>query len=114
MKKLIIVLVISFIIINTVAYFVLSKYSLFNYILVSFSIFSTFSMVYILSNIKNADAYRISLSFLYCFLGLVKIFISIFAKQTIVDNFYILWILSIISIEIILLFLVGYVNKHVK
>jgi uncharacterized membrane protein YGL010W len=45
---------------------------------------------------------------------LAKVFISFFSKPTFADNFSIILILGIIFIEIILLFLVGYMNKHVK
>lgn len=69
-------------------------------------------MMYILSNKKNADAYRIAMSFVYSFFGLVKIFISFYSKPTFADNFSIIWVLGIIFVEIILLFLIGYMNKH--
>ena len=114
MKKLIIISGIFFIVLNTVAYLIFSMYALFNNILVSFSILSSFSMMYILSNKKNADAYRIAMSFVYSFLGLVKIFISFYSKPTFADNFSIIWILGIIFVEIILLFLIGYMNKHAE
>lgn len=114
MKKLTVISGIFLIVLNTIAYLIFTKYELFNNILVSFSILSSFSMIYILSNKKNADAYRIALSFVYSFLGLAKVFISFFSKPTFADNFSIILILGIIFIEIILLFLVGYMNKHVK
>ena len=114
MKKLIIVSGIFFIVLNTVAYLIFSEYELFNNILVSFSILSSFSMMYILSNKKNADAYRIAMSFVYSFLGLVKIFISFYSKPTFADNISIIWILGIIFVEIILLFLIGHMNKHAE
>lgn len=114
MKKITVISGIFFIILNTVAYLIFSKYELFNNILVSFSIFSSFSMIYILSNKKNADAYRIALSFVYSFLGLVKVFISFHSKPTFAENFSIIWILGIIFVEIVLLFLIGYMNKHVE
>jgi len=114
MKKLTVISGIFLIVLNTIGYLIFTKFELFNYILVNFSILSTFSMIYILSNKKNANVYRIALSFVYSFLGLVKVFISFFSKPTVADNFLVMWILGIMFIEIILLFLVGYMNKHVK
>ena len=114
MKKLIIVSGIFFIVLNTVAFLIFSKYALFNNILVSFSIFTAFSMMYILSNKKNADAYRIAMTFVYIFLGLVKIIISLYSNPTFADNFSIIWILGIIFLELILLFSIEYMNKYAE
>jgi len=113
MKKLIIITAIFFIVLNTVAYLIFSIYDLFNNTLVNFSILSTFSILYILSNTKHADAYRIALSLIYSCLGLVKIVFSYYSKPTFSDNLIILSILGLIFIEIILLFLIKYMNKQV-
>jgi hypothetical protein len=114
MKKIVIISGIFFIILNTVALFIFSNYQVFNNILVSFSILSTFIFLYLSSSKKNVDAYRISLSFIYSFLGFVKIVISFLSKSDFKDNYSIIWILGIIFIEIILLFAIEYMNKHAK
>ena len=71
-------------------------------------------MLYVLSGKKNIDAYRISLSFVFSFLCIIKILISFFSKPTFMNNLSSIWILGIIFVEIFLLFLVGYMNKQFK
>ena len=114
MKKLTVISCIFFIALNTVAYLIFSKYELFNNVLVSFSIFSSALMVYVLSNKKNADSYIISFSFVFSFLGLMKVLISFFSKTTFTDNFSILWVLLIIFVEIFFLFLIDYMKKNAQ
>lgn len=114
MKKLIIISGNFLLFLNIVGYLIFNKFELFNSILVSFSIISSSLMIFVLQNKENVDSYRISVSLLLIFLCLIKIIISIFSKPTFVDNFSIFWILTLILVEIILLFLVKFMNKHAK
>jgi hypothetical protein len=112
MKKLIIAFGIFSIILNTVALLIFNDYDIFNNILVTSSLLSTCILIYFSLSKNIADAYRISLPFIYSFLGMVKIVLSIFSKSTIKENCLIIWLLGIVFIEIIILLIIDYMKKH--
>ena len=113
MKKIVLISGILLIGFNTISALILSIYPWFNYGLVDFSILSTTFLLFVLFQKANADAYRIFLTFLFSFLLLVKIYLSISSIQSWINNIWILAILSIVIFEILVLVLIKYMRKHV-
>ncbi|MDG1811461.1 MAG: hypothetical protein P8H13_05955 [Polaribacter sp.] len=114
MKKLFLLSGIFLVILNSISLLIFDNYSIFNNLLVSTSVLITTVLLFLSANKKNADGYRIALSFIYSFLGIIKIIIAFNSKSNFRENYAIIWILIIVFIEIILLYLIEYMNKHVK
>ncbi len=113
MRNLILITGTILIALNTISVFILPYYPLLNYAFTDLSILSSTFLIYLLFQKANADAFKISLAFLFSFLGLVKIGLSLSVFQPLMNVFYLLGILMIIAFEILLLFLTKYMRKHV-
>lgn len=103
MKKLIIVSSIILLVVNMLFGLMLTKYTLFNVGVNSAVIVVTMAFLYILQVIKTKDAFAISLSFLFLFLGLVELILGCFAPQRFDDNWYLIIVILLIAFEGILL-----------
>lgn len=112
MKKVLLIICVLLVIFNTLCVLLLSFYPWLNYGLVDFSIISSTLLIWLSINKTNPDAYRISLTFLFSVIGIVKITLSLFSNQSWTNNLWILAILILFIFEIILLFLIKYIRKH--
>ena len=113
MRNLILITGTILIALNTISVFILPYYPLLNYAFADLSILSSTFLIYILFQKANADAFKISLFFLFSFLGLVKIGLSLSLNQLLMNGFWLLVIIMIIAFEILLLVLTKYMRKHV-
>jgi FtsH-binding integral membrane protein len=100
MKNLLIVTGILLIILNTIIGLIVTKYSPFNYIMVDFSILISTILIYLFSNSIVSTGYKIGLTTMFFFTGLIKIILSIIAQPHFQDNIYLVTILGIITFEI--------------
>lgn len=76
-----------------------TSYETFNWILSSVVIIATIVLLGWLSSSSLRDAFKISLSFLFSFLGLVEYILAIVAPSQFADNWYLIVIVGLIIIE---------------
>jgi hypothetical protein len=112
MKKLVLIIGILSMILNTIALLTFSNYYIINFWLVSFSIITTTGLIYISNSSKNADAYKIGLTFIYSILGIVMFFLSLASSPVLKNNILIMILFGIVIIEIIILLTIQYMRKH--
>jgi hypothetical protein len=90
------------------------NYKLFNFILVCSSVISSSTVLFYIVNKKISDGLTISSTFIIFFLGICKILLSIYSPSTIKGNLLVILILSLVGVEIFFLYLMNYMNKHIK
>jgi hypothetical protein len=112
MKKIVVIVGICLLLINSVAILIISDYYLFNYLLIDFVIIYTFTFLYLLNVISIKDGYRITLGFAYPILLLIKIFFAIISPPIFLDNYLLLIILIICLVELLIFLSVKYLNKY--
>ncbi len=100
MRNLLIITGIMLILLNTIIGLIISKYSPFNYLMVDFSILLSTILIYLFSNSNISTGYKIGLTVLFLFIGLIKIILSIIAQPHFQDNLYIVSVLGILTFEI--------------
>ena len=76
-----------------------TSYETFNWVLSSVVIIATIVLLSWLSSSSLKDAFKISLSFLFSFLGLVEYILAIVAPSQFADNWYLIVIIGLIVIE---------------
>ena len=90
----------------------INEYHVIKYLLVDGSLLSSGFLFYFISNKSNSDAYRISMFFIYSFLGLLKVIVSFTVNNIMAYNISVLAISGIVLLEIILFQIIRYMNKH--
>lgn len=100
MKNLLIVTGIILIILNTIIGLMITNYLKFNYLMVDLSILISTILIYVFSNSNISTGYKIGLTVLFFFTGLIKVILSIIAQPHFQDNLYLVTILGIITFEI--------------
>jgi hypothetical protein len=86
---------------NTSIGLILSIYSPFNYLMVDFSLLISTVLIYLFSISNISDGYKIGLTVLFSLTGLVKVVCCILSSQHFYDNFLILFVLGLISFEVL-------------
>lgn len=84
---------------NVLIGLIATSYETFNWILSSVVIIATIVLLGWLSASSLKDAFKISLSFLFSFLGLVEYILAIVAPSQFADNWYLIVIIGLIVIE---------------
>ena len=101
MKKTFLIIGIVLIMLNTIIGALTSSYKEFNVYLVDGSLLVTFLLLYILTESKIADGFRIGLTVLFLITGLIRILLALSSEKDIVDNWSILLLLIILAFELI-------------
>lgn len=101
------------IILNIIALLSFSNYCLVNFGLVSFSIITTSGLIYFSNSSKNADAYKIGLSFIYSILGSAKLWLSLVSYPVFKNNILLIILLGVVIIEITILLIIKFMRKHI-
>jgi hypothetical protein len=86
--------------VNTIIGLLISNYSPFNWLSVDAILIINTILLSRLSSEKMSDGYKISLSFIYPFLGLVSIVLAVLSPDKFKDNFYLVGFIFILLIEI--------------
>lgn len=100
MKNLLIVTGIMLIFLNTIIGLIISKYLPFNYLMVDFSVLISVILIYLFSNNSVSTGYKIGLTVLFLFTGLIKIIFCVISPPHFQDNLYVVTILGIVTFEI--------------
>ncbi len=113
MKKIILIIGLLLIILNVIVLLAFSNYCLVNFLLVSFSIITTSGLIYFSNSSKNADSYKIGLTFIYSILGIAMFWLSLISAPVLKNNIMLIILLGILIIEIIILLLIQHMRKHI-
>ena len=97
---------------NLVAGLLLSAYHPFNLIATSVAIILTAALLYAVAVLSLKDAFRISLTFLYSFIGIVIFLLLLFAKPQLQDNWCIIASTLLVLMECAIVFVVAKVSQH--
>lgn len=92
----------------------LSNYPTFNWILNSIVIILFVFFQYIVSIIKLKDGYRVAFNCLFPCFAMIEYICGLFADDSISDNFSLIIILLIITLQVILLSISNYLSKKVQ
>jgi len=114
MKKTTIIIATILLVLNLLFGFFLSSYKIFNVGFTSIIIILTGVFVYLLQTIKLKDAFAISLSFLFAFIGIIQFILGLVSKPTLTDNWCVIIAISLLAIECIVLIIGRLTSKSVQ
>ena len=97
-----------------VAGLLLSSYHTFIVLATSLVIAFTATLMYITECITMKDAFRVSLPFVFAFLGLVIFLLMLFSKPQLQDNWRVIVLLVLLLIEVLVLYITHRVSKTIK
>lgn len=114
MKNLILIIGGIILLFNILLNFIISAYHPFNVFLGCFSIIITSLLLYFLQRIQLRDGFYISLSCLFTLMGLITFFLSIISPERIENNWSLIGIILILTIEIIIMLMTNFISKKIK
>lgn len=113
MRILIIIISSILILFNVLAGIILKEYLLENYIIASSCVILINAILLLLvSNSEMKDAFKVSYSLLFPFLGLVEFILAVLAPNTWEDNIYFVFIMGIIVLQLIMFFAANKITKY--
>ena len=110
MKKIVLVIGVLLVLLNTLAGLIISAYEPFNYLLTDLSLIFTTVFIFGLVSSKVDDGFKIGLSVLFSITGIVRFFLLMFIPQQWENNGLIIGVAGILVLEIIC-FAVPFVAK---
>lgn len=111
MKRMILISTAVLLGLNLIVKLILSHYAWFNLGLSSLVLCNNALLLYALSTPKIADGFRVAGSFIYSFIGGLLFVISMFSKQTIVDNWLVLVVIVAFGLQWLVYVLLRVVSK---
>ena len=114
MKKTILFATLAVLVVNILAGLLLSSYHTFNMLATSLVIVLTTTLMYITEYITMKDAFRVSLPFVFAFLGLVMFLLMLFSKHQLQDNWCVAVSLVLLLIEALVLYITYRISKTIK
>lgn len=114
MNRLTIIIGFVLLVLNFLIGLIVESYPTFNVCLNSGVIVIMTLLICITHNIVMKDAFKVSLTTLFGFIGLAKFIIGLFAENQIVNNWHLLSIIILTGIEIILLITTNVVSNKIK
>ncbi|MDR1747223.1 MAG: hypothetical protein LBR49_08140 [Tannerella sp.] len=112
-KNIILITGIILLVANLLFGSMLSAYLAFNMGINCGVIIANTVLLYFLCCITLKDAFRISLSFLFSFLGFVEFILGLLAPQRYEDNGYLVAVILIVAFEAIVLVITNLVSKNI-
>jgi FtsH-binding integral membrane protein len=103
MKNLLLVTGFILIILNTLIGLLISKYLLFNYLMVDLSLVISTSLTYLFANSNISDGYKIGLTSMLTLTGLIKVVCCIITSPYFQNNVLIVTFLVVTAFEILCL-----------
>lgn len=110
----ILIIIISFILIlfNVIAGIILKEYLLENNIASSCVILINAILLLLVHNSEMKDAFKVSYSLFFPFLGVVEFVLAILAPNTWEDNIYFVCIMGIIVLQLVMFFAANKITKY--
>ncbi len=112
MKKVLLYIGILALVLNIVVGLLLSTYPLFNIVLNSMVIVITTLLIWLSSG--NRNAFSISLTFLYLFIGILQLVLGVLSPASVMDNWMIVTIIALFVLECMLLIITKTISRKVK
>jgi len=111
MKKLILIIGASLLLINTISGLIISVYQPFNFLMANLSIILTFAIIFwlIVSNVSSA--LKIGLSSLFSITGFIRMICMIAMPSTWENNIVIIIVAVILLLEFVCMAVGNYINK---
>ena len=100
MKKITLIITFLMLVLNAVFGLILTAYTPFKLCFTSVAIIVTAVLICLLNTVRLKDAFAISLSFLFVFLGMVEFILGCCSPETITDNGCLIGALMILVFEI--------------
>ncbi|MCQ2185463.1 MAG: hypothetical protein MJY92_01895 [Bacteroidales bacterium] len=113
MKKVTLIIASLFLVLNVAFGFIITAYTPFKVCFSSAAIIVTAVLICLLSTVKLKDAFAISLSFLFSFLGLVQFILGCCSPDTVTDNGYLVAALILLAFEISILLICNLTSKKI-
>jgi hypothetical protein len=101
MNKIFLIGGILAILINSIAGGILTGYATFNWILADISILVTTCLIYLLYQKYLDNAFKAAFTFLFLIAGLIRYLLCLFAPSQIENNWFILGLTGLLSLEIL-------------
>lgn len=114
MKKVTLIIASLFLVLNVAFGFIITAYTPFKVCFSSAAIIVTAVLICLLSTVKLKDAFAISLSFLFSFLGLVQFILGCCSPDTVTDNSYLVAALILLAFEIAILLICNLTSKKIQ
>lgn len=114
MKKVTLIIASLFLVLNVAFGFIITAYTPFKVCFSSAAIIVTAVLICLLSTVKLKDAFAISLSFLFSFLGLVQFILGCCSPDTATDNGYLVAALVLLVFEISTLLVSNLTSKQIQ
>ena len=114
MKKIILLSCIVLLVANLSFGAVLSFYGGFNMAVSSVVIICTGLLLYITDTINLKDGYKISLMLLFAISGFLEFVLSLIAPNRLNDNWWLILVIFLMTIEIILLVITNTISNKIK
>lgn len=100
----------SLLILNVLIGLLLSKYATFNMCLNSAIILITTVLIVLLDKVHLSTAFKISLGYLFGFIGAIEYVVGFFSKATLTDNWIVITYLTLLVIEVLILIVTNAVS----
>ena len=111
MKKIIILSSCVLLVANLLLGAIISYYGGYNLAVSSVVIVATGLLLYLTDTIHLKDGYKISMLFLFTFVGVLEFIFSLVAPNRFTDNWWLVLVIGLIAIEVILLVITNSVSK---
>ena len=114
MKKTVVIVTIILLVVNLLAGLMLSGYKPFNVAFTSAIIVLTGSLIYLLQVVPMKNAFMVSLSFLFLFVGGIEFVLGLLSPKQFQDNGYILGAICLLAIEGLFVTICSITSKTLK
>jgi len=103
MKKIVLIIGMCLVLLNTLVGLIISAYEPFNYLLTDLSLVLTTVFIFVLANSKIDDGFKIGLAVLFSITGIVRFLLLMFIPQQWENNGILIGAIGILVLEIICL-----------
>ena len=115
MKKILLSIGGSALLLNIICCLIITKYSAVSCVFSSLSILTNTGLIYYLFASKDMrDAFRISISFFICILGLIQFILCVLSPASIENNWYLFGAILILFVDVVLLIVANQISKSFK
>ena len=114
MRKIILIIGILLILLNTVLGLLITNYSVFNFLLADASLLLSMVITYFTTHGKMANGFKIGLSVLFSFTGLMRYLCAVFASESLANNALLIITIGLLFFEIACLGICLMVSEKVK
>lgn len=112
MNKILIICAFVLVLLCLLLFAVISSYTLINLLISCSIIVITSIILQLLDKMITNDAFKASLTLLFTLFGVLSLIASFFAPQLSYNNWLVIAFIILSCVEILVIFIVKYINKH--